>query len=29
VYLYMERLRGATARVRHASFSRRLLGAHR
>ncbi len=29
VYLYLERLRGATARVRRASFPQRLLGAHR
>jgi multidrug efflux pump subunit AcrB len=29
VYLYLERLRGATARARRASFSQRLLGAHR
>src|SRR5262249_51233523 len=27
VYLYLERLRGTTARVRRASFSQRLLGA--
>jgi len=29
VYLYLERLRGASARVRRVSFSRRWLGAHR
>jgi multidrug efflux pump subunit AcrB len=29
VYLYLERLRGAAARVGSASFSRRWLGAHR
>src|SRR5439155_435688 len=29
VYLYLERLRGSTERVRRASFSQRWLGAHR